>query len=516
MGKKAQTIGYKYFLGAHMIVCLSPEHDPVEAVTAIEVGERVAWAGNVTESQQVYVNAPNLFGGEKKEGGVQGPVDFMFGEPDQGVNDYLVSHLGTPMPAFRGVLGFVLRKCLVTAMSPYPKPWAFRVLRTPARSWYPETANINSGSANPVHVIYEALTSEEWGMGYPTDAIDVDSFTEAADTCFEEALGVSFQMTKQDSIESFVYTVLGHCNGMIYTRPTDGKFSIKLLREDYDPETLDVFDESNITTLDSYERPGYAEMVNEIIVAFRPRGTSQDDTVTVQDLAAIQAQLGVVSQTVQYPGIDTRENAAKLALRDLRQKATPLARVKFRTNRKAWNKKLGEVIAFSWAEHEVVRLPIRILGLNYGSLTSGEITVDGIEDIFGLPDSTYMGEQPPIWEDPTQDPAPLTVRRVEETSYWDAQQNLPPAELDKLDPTAASVTAVMGEVPAYLQSFELWTKPDGGAYAFDVSGEFAAHAILTDALTRETTAFNLNSLSSSVSEIPLGTLIGINGELMHT
>ena len=117
MGSKSSvTIGYKYYLGAHRVIC----HGPVDSVQEIVVGDRTAWSGNVTASQQIYVNSPELFGGEKKEGVVQGYVDIMMGESNQGRNSYLQSKLGTVIPAFRGVLSLVLRKVYMCAMSPYP------------------------------------------------------------------------------------------------------------------------------------------------------------------------------------------------------------------------------------------------------------------------------------------------------------------------------------------------------------------------------------------------------------
>ena len=238
------------------------------------------------------------------------------GESTQPVNDYLVSQLGTPMPAFRGVVSAVLRRVYVCAMSAYPKPWAFKVKRIPAKSWYAAKAEIN-GSANPVHVVYETLTNSDWGMGYPSTAIDTTSFATAADQCYSESLGVSMIMSNQDSIEKFIYDCLGHMNGMLYARPDNGQFAIKLLRDDYTVSSLTTFNESNVVSLESFERPSYAEMVNEIIVVYRPQGGTEDDSVTVQDLASIQSQGGIVSQTVQYPGIDNATNAARVAMRDL-------------------------------------------------------------------------------------------------------------------------------------------------------------------------------------------------------
>src|SRR5690606_6520884 len=97
----------------------------------------------------------------KKEGGIVGELDVMMGEPDQQPNDYLVEQLGTPMPAFRGMLSLVFRKGMVGAMNPYPKPWKFKVQRLlkgwhANAPWYPEKVAVAVGSSSVVPSDWEA------------------------------------------------------------------------------------------------------------------------------------------------------------------------------------------------------------------------------------------------------------------------------------------------------------------------------------------------------------------------
>lgn len=491
---KTVTIGYKYYLGMHMVIC----HGPVDSVQAIIAGERQAWGGNVTSSQQIYINNPDLFGGRKKEGGIQGYVDIMMGEATQVANSYLVSQLGNPMPAFRGVLSAVLRRVHVCAMSAYPKPWAFKVKRIPAKTWYAAKAEI-SGSANPVHVIYETLTNSDWGMGYPVTAIDDTSFKAAADQCHTESLGVSMIMSNQDSIEKFIYDCLGHLNGMLYTKPTDGKFAIKLLRDDYVVSDLPSYDESNVVSLESFERPSYAEMVNEIVVVYRPQGTTEDDSVTVQDLASIQSQGGIVSQTVQYPGIDNATNAARVAMRDLRQKSTPLSRIRIHVNRNAWNVTLGSVFKFSWAEHGLVNAIYRALSVNTGTLQEGVIVIDAVEDVFGLPMTTYMGNQPSTWVDPVVTPTAFSNVRIEEANYFDLATRMREADLALIPTSAAYLVAAVGQPSIYCNGAELWsgagsTNTD---YNYASIGHAAPVGTLSANITELQTSIVLSTMSSS-------------------
>ncbi|MCB1836260.1 MAG: phage tail protein, partial [Alcanivoracaceae bacterium] len=153
MGGKSKkaTVGYKYHLGIHMALC----HGPIDAITRIEVDGRQAWVGRNDGIEPIEFDeeAKNLFGGDKREGGVGGLVDIDMGGPVQGQNAYLLTQLGEDMPSFRGVCSAVLNQCYV-GNNPYLKTWSFTAQRIYVRQdgeeqWYSETAGIpNAASAS--------------------------------------------------------------------------------------------------------------------------------------------------------------------------------------------------------------------------------------------------------------------------------------------------------------------------------------------------------------------------------
>lgn len=138
---KKQTVGYQYFLGMHQILC----HGPCDRMTRYTVDDRMAWQGSSTGGE-ITVNAPSLFGGEGREGGVSGAMDLEMGGPTQEANAYLAAHLGPVLPAFRGVVG-VVQKQMYLGNNPYLKKNAWRLQRIHVRQdgleqWYDETAEI--------------------------------------------------------------------------------------------------------------------------------------------------------------------------------------------------------------------------------------------------------------------------------------------------------------------------------------------------------------------------------------
>ena len=122
------TVGYKYSLGVHFVACLGP----VDKLLAIKVEEKTLWRGSAkglpTAGDLITVNKPELFGGEKREGGIVGSLDFLCGYPTQARNSYLQSVLGVDIPAFRGAVSVILRR-MYLGTSAYLKPWRFQLQR---------------------------------------------------------------------------------------------------------------------------------------------------------------------------------------------------------------------------------------------------------------------------------------------------------------------------------------------------------------------------------------------------
>lgn len=132
---KEFTIGYNYFFGLHQVACMAP----VDGISSLHFDDREAWRGSVGASS-IEVNAPSLFGGKEREGGVAGYIDVLSGSETQGVNGYLkqVLNQGTwtlansvgvyaddaynpgNVPAFRGVASLVFLR-FMWGNNPYPK-----------------------------------------------------------------------------------------------------------------------------------------------------------------------------------------------------------------------------------------------------------------------------------------------------------------------------------------------------------------------------------------------------------
>ena len=79
----------------------------------------------------------------------------------------------------------------------------------------------------------------------------------------------------------------------------------------------------------------------------------------------------------------------------------------------------GDVFRFSWAKLGLSEAVFRVGKVQGGTLQDGRITIEAVEDIFGLPTNTYAAQEPVDWTTPNNAPAAAPYRLVYEAPYWD-------------------------------------------------------------------------------------------------
>lgn len=510
-GSSSYVVGHRYYAGLHLAIC----HGPVDAVTRIIVGERTAWSGSVTSSQTLYVNAPELFGGDSREGGVQGYVEVKLGGPAETISGYLQQKLGSVIPAFRGVVSIIVQQCQLSAMNPYIKPWSIEARRIPAPAAL-GSGYIN-GDANPAHIIYECLNNATWGLGYAASEIDASSFQTAANTLASEQYGLSLLWDREQPLEEFIAEILRHIDGTLYVHPRTGKFVLKLARADYNVASLLVLDASNILELESFSRPSESELVNQITVRYRDRSTDKDAAITVHDLAALELAGGVVSSaTVDYPGISNGSLASRVALGDLKQLSVPLAKATLIANRQASNLNIGDVFKFTWPELGIAQLVMRVVRVSYGTLTDGRVRIECVEDIFGLPSASYVSPTPTSWVSPLTSPAPVPYRRLNEAPWWTVVKRVvgeSTTAQNELDPQGGLLVACASRPSGDSLNVKLLTRQGSAAFAEVDTMGFTPNATVTNAVDEQTTVLAIGN-GQDLDVVKLDTYAYLDNEIV--
>lgn len=516
-GSKSVTVGYRYYAGMHLALC----HGPVDSLNKIVVGERTAWSGALTSSGQIAINQPDLFGGDDREGGVVGAVDLVMGNAADGQNDYLASKLGANVPAFRGVVSLVLLQPQLSAMNPYIKPWSTELTRIIRRSdgspqWYSDKAAI-AGDMNPAHIIYECLTDRTWGRGYSSAEIDDASFRAAADTLYAESFGLSILWDQQQDIEAFIERILQHIDGSIYVSPRTGLFTLKLTRDDYDPATLLELNQTNVIRLESFERTLPEELVNQVTLSFHDRTTDKSVSISVQDIAGIERSLGEIKDAkVSYEGVANGALAARLAMRDLRQLSSTLAKITLVANRTAASLNIGDVFRFSWPELRIEQLILRVAQISYGTLADGRVRITCVEDVFGLPDAVYLAPAESGWVDPRQAPIAANFVSVSELPYWTIVHELTgesAAAQAEIDPNGGflSVSAVRPSGAAI--NYAVLTRQGSAAFEKIGVGDFIPSCVLANDIGQTETVLNV-LYGVDLDLVTLNSYAQLDGELV--
>lgn len=532
MGKRKKTaIGYKYFMGLHMGVARQ-----VDELCEVQVGGKQAWIGSQKTNGSITISAPNLFGGDKAEGGIEGQLDVMLGGADQVISDgtgqynnpqpefttiydqyghptqvinparvaagglkYLLQLLALPITHYRGVTT-LFYDGEVCSMNPYPKPWKFRMRRHTGgwdgSVWYPETVMItrtgysSDGTSreikpmNPAHILYQCATDRVWGRGLPRSLLDDAAWRYAADQLHAEGLGLCLRWSRQDTLQSFIQTVLDHINGLLFVDKQSGLLKLKLIREDYNADTLPVFDtDSGIIAITEAENAALNNLTNEIIVTYNNVVDNEDGQVRVHNLASIQTQGCLISKTVEYPGCPDAALALKLAQRDLKIASTNIRRFNLDCDRRAWHVQPGDVFKIRDPKTRGIgTVIVRVGQTEESDITNGTITIIAVQDTFGFPLSTFSSVQPPQFVSPDTQPA-LARRRVYEAPYAELAGAMPPGEFATVKAEDGYIAA-HGEQPTGLcLGFELAVRAQG-EFAFESrgSGDFTPLAELVNTL----------------------------------
>lgn len=575
-GAKKQTIGYRYYMSIHMGLC----RGPVDEIVQIKVGDLTAWPfpegsspqgevlaellakifaksglakpnrrltaaegpggstviamdnGEVYESDTIpistwrstgdfRIDAPNLFGGDKKEGGVAGSVRVMMGFLDQVVPPWIKTRMGGRVPDFRGVTTLFFDG-LLTSMNPYPKKWQFRVRRTErgwdGGLWRPNYVTIwmREGSIkamNPAHIIYECMTNRDWGRGMSRDLLLESSWFETAKTLFNENLGLCLRYNRQSELSAFIQEVVDHIGGTIYPDRSTGKLCLGLLRGDYDPDDIPLFTyDTGLVEVEDNETATQEDLVNETIVKWFDPLAQEERTARVQNIASRQTLGAINSTTKSYAGVPTVDLALRLAQRDIKAGANALKRYKITLDRRAWRIVPGDVFRISAPERNIYNVVLRAGKVSEGGGTDGRIRVEAILDVFGLPATSFITEQVPEWAPVERGAEAASERVIREATYAELVAVLDTANLQLIPADVGMVATIVGRPSPSHQGYDLENNALGETEMTTGAGSFSPYVKSTAVLEPHTTVVPFVT-SVDFGLVQIGRAVQIGSEI---
>lgn len=509
---KKVTVGYRYRLGIHMVLC----HGPVDSISRINVDDRPVWTGS-NSGGNLTISAENHFGGEDKEGGISGSVSILMGSGSQARNSYLMSKLGSAIPAYRGVVSAVLNQVYI-GMSPYLRAWSFWATRIMQRTdgglaWYPEKAAIGQ-DMNPAHILQECITDGTWGMGYTANDIDNASFTLSADQLHAESMGISILWDKSMPLEEFIQEILKHIQGSLYVSRETGKFVLKLARYDYNTEdnSLLVLDESNVSKVSDYKKSNIGELFNQVTVVFWDASTGKTNSITVQDIALAGQQQATVGTTKQFPGFTNSALASRVAARELKATSTPIASVTIMANRVAAELNVGSVFKFRWPKFGISEIIMRVVNMELGDLNSNIVRIMCVEDVFAIDASSYITPSDPEWTDPVGDPTPCPVHVTFEAPYWELAQRMGDTVAANIPGTSSYAMVTASAPTGYSENSRLYSRKDGVNFADSGQLDYTVMSTLSASVGLTETTLPVTGF---IGVVATGTYLIVDQEYMR-
>lgn len=327
---------------------------------------------------------------------------------------------------------------------------------------------------NPAHALYYARTHSEIGRE-PIANINDTSSRASADKLYAEAFGIC---TEYDpSAESLVEYEQRICNligGSINRSLVDGQYYLDLARGDYVLEDLPILTDDDI--LSFAEQPSILDnAINSVSVKyFDPVRKETIVTPPVQALALIDA-FGTIHQVKDYPEIPTAALAARIAERDLRTSVTPTRAFDLVTKRKPYDWRPNTYFRLQVPKRGIADMVCLLGSKETGTLKSGAIKITAVQDIYSLPDTSYIEVEHGVDTRPPQTPVAIVLQRVFEAPYIEVVANLSRADLAALPGETGYLLAVAAD-PAQSRDYTMRVAPDGGDYIEANNGDWCPNA----------------------------------------
>jgi len=269
-------------------------------------------------------------------------------------------------------------------------------------------------------VVFELLTNDEWGFGFPSSDIDLTNFQGAGNTLFNEGNGFSMLLDNRIEAEELLNEIERQIDGIIYLDRRTNKFKITLARGGYDIDSVpEIVDNDNLVSLTEWSRGTWEETSNQVRVSFTDRSRDYFDTFAqAHDLANLRIQQGeVVSSELTFPGVKNKSLANHIASRELKALSAPLARATAVVTRDFHEINPGDVVSVTDADLGVTKFPMRVGKISYGTLLDGKITMSLVQDIFEFATPFFAEPDATRWTLPEQ---PVEAAPEEENVVFEA------------------------------------------------------------------------------------------------
>lgn len=421
--------GFKYYLGYQQLICWS---SPGMRIRALWLGQNKVWEGDASRGtlngQPLVISIDNdqLFGGPDEGGGFIGELHVYLGGANQMPDPWMIAQMNADTvqeelrgltPAYRPFVSIVVPTAYIGKQATIPEIWV-------ELQWCPDRLGLGAidDDANPAELLYEIHVNTDWGLAESPELLDTASLLAVGNRLKEEKLGLLVPIPQKGQARTVVDAICEHVNLVRYIDPRTGKLTFKLIRDDYDTATVPVINERICEDV-SYTRLDWSETVSEISVNYTDRlANYEQSSINDNDPANIEINAGAkTSKSYDYPYFSNVENALWAAKREGRQQGYPLAAVTIVGNRTLSALRTGEVLCLNWPPYGISNMLLRVTDIDIGDFVEGKVTIEAIEDVFGLEKTEFGFSGSSEWQYGPSYPSGVTYFGYLELP-WEMQQ----------------------------------------------------------------------------------------------
>jgi len=348
--------------------------------------------GSVYEEVSSSIVEPELFGGKESGGGWVGDFTFYAGAFDQAQDADVVASIGTTdVPAYRGVSHIVLPNNYI-GESPQLRKMEFLLGRytNDLATTFGGRNQADGSDINLAEALYHIIVNGWSGLDIDTSKLNVASFQTAASTLITEGNAGSLVVSSSKQGKAIVKEILRQIDGVL-AENSIGEVLLKLIRYDYTPAALTVYDEDDIIEISNFSRASWRDVVSQVKVSFPSRTKDSSKVAIAQNMATLNMLGRVKTAEVSFPFCYDPTLAATLAARELAQLSIPIINLTAVMNRSAYALTVGDVLKLTFPEFGINELICRVQRVNLGELEDNRIIVDLVQDTFAVA-TTVMAE----------------------------------------------------------------------------------------------------------------------------
>jgi len=370
-GGGCQDVGYAYFADFAYVFALD-----IDELLEFWTGPDKTWAGSISTSGSHFSAQTGKTAA--MYGSNTGPSTVYFYKNQTSPNPYLSSWTGYNI-AYKQTAMLVFPQAFIGDNVSSLPVYKIKARKTEYFTQYPNYTY--NGDVNPAFIVLDLLLNE---AGIPGDAIDFDSFLYAAEILATEDLGLSFKMTRANTITDWLEKIMQHIDGLLFYSPLAGKFKLKLLRGDYDPSSLYVLDDSNVNDV-QISQTTWKDIFSTYTLSYVSQEDGEEKSLTFVNNAAYQILGRDKNKSIGFPMFSRETVLRKFAGRLVTKLSTPLKTVKLKVSFLDLPFiEIGDPVLFRLTNAGIDSKVYRIIKMSGDTELDAYIELEMIEDIFYL------------------------------------------------------------------------------------------------------------------------------------